>query len=144
MIKKYIVITGGAGFIGSNMIKYLLKKTNFKIISLDNYSTGYKKNHIKNIRIKYIKSDTKNIFKTLKNYKNKIHSVFHFGEFARIYQSFLHTKQCLDSNTVGSNEVFNFCLINKIKLIYSATSASIGNHGKDKNLSPYALILSLR
>jgi UDP-glucose 4-epimerase len=138
MIKKYIVITGGAGFIGSNMIKYLLKKTNFKIISLDNYSTGYKKNHIKNIRIKYIKSDTKNIFKTLKNYKNKIHSVFHFGEFARIYQSFLHTKQCLDSNTVGSNEVFNFCLINKIKLIYSATSASIGNHGKDKNLSPYA------
>ena len=45
---------------------------------------------------------------------------------------------CIDSNTIGSNEVFNFCLLNKIKLIYSATSASIGNKGKDKNLSPYA------
>tara|TARA_B100001121_G_scaffold300649_1_gene310722 strand:+ start:121 stop:1005 length:885 start_codon:yes stop_codon:yes gene_type:complete len=138
MSKNYIVITGGAGFIGSNMIKYLLKKTNLKIISLDNYSTGFKKNHIKNARIKYIKSDTKNIFKTLKNYGNKIDSIFHFGEFSRIYQSFLHTKKCLDSNSVGSNEVFNFCLMNKIKLIYSATSASIGNNGKDKNLSPYA------
>ena len=138
MSKNYIVITGGAGFIGSNMIKYLLKKTNLKIISLDNYSTGFKKNHIKNARIKYIKSDTKNIFKTLKNYRNKIDSIFHFGEFSRIYQSFLHTKKCLDSNSVGSNEVFNFCLMNKIKLIYSATSASIGNNGKDKNLSPYA------
>ena len=45
---------------------------------------------------------------------------------------------CIDSNTIGSNEVFNFCLSNKIKLIYSATSASIGNKGVDKNLSPYA------
>ena len=46
--------------------------------------------------------------------------------------------ECIDSNTVGSNEVFNFCLINKIKLIYSATSASLGNKGHDKNLSPYS------
>ena len=46
--------------------------------------------------------------------------------------------ECINSNTIGSNEVFNFCLSNKIKLIYSATSASIGNKGEDKNLSPYA------
>ena len=46
--------------------------------------------------------------------------------------------ECIDSNTIGSNSVFNFCLKNKIKLIYSATSATLGNKGNDKNLSPYA------
>ena len=46
--------------------------------------------------------------------------------------------ECIDSNTIGTNAVFNFCLKNKIKLIYSATSATLGNHGSDKNLSPYA------
>src|SRR6056300_917037 len=138
MKKNYIVVTGGAGFIGSNLIKYLINKTKFNIISLDNYSTGSKKNEIKNKRIKYIKSDTKSISKNLNLYKKNIHSLFHFGEFSRIYQSFLKMNTCIDSNTIGSNEVFNFCLLNKIKLIYSATSASIGNKGEDKNLSPYA------
>ena len=71
-------------------------------------------------------------------YKDKINVIFHFGEFSRIYQSFLKMNDCINSNTIGSNEVFNFCLSNKIKLIYSATSASIGNNGNDKNLSPYA------
>ena len=138
MKKNYIVVTGGAGFIGSNLIKYLINKTKFNIISLDNYSTGSKKNEIKNKRIKYIISDTKSISKVLNLYKKNIHSLFHFGEFSRIYQSFSKMSTCIDSNTIGSNEVFSFCLLNKIKLIYSATSASIGNKGDDKNLSPYA------
>ena len=138
MKKNLIIVTGGAGFVGSNLISHFLKETNFKIISLDNYSTGTKKNHIKDKRVRYLKSDTKNISKTLKVYKNKIHSLFHFGEFARIYQSFLKMDECINSNSIGSHEVFNFCFLNKIKLIYSATSASIGNNGFDKNLSPYA------
>ena len=136
-MKKNIVITGGAGFVGSNLIKYLLKKTKYDLISVDNYSTGLRKNHIKSKRVKYIKSDTKDINKVLKNPKS-IHSFFHFGEFARIYQSFLNMDECINSNTIGSNAVFNFCYSNNIKLIYSATSATIGNKGDDKNLSPYS------
>ena len=137
MSKNKIIVTGGAGFVGTNLITLLLKKTKFKIISIDNYSSGSKKNHIKNSRVKYFKSDTKNISNVIKKPK-EIQSVFHFGEFARIYQSFLNMTECIDYNTIGSNAVFNFCLEHKIKLIYSATSASLGNKGKDKHLSPYA------
>ena len=136
-IKKKILITGGAGFVGTNLIKLLLKKTNYTIISLDNYSSGSKKNHIKNKRVRYIKGQTVDIEKIIRKPK-ELNSIFHFGEFARIYQSFLKMNECIQSNNVGSNAVFNFCLKNKIKLIYSATSASLGNSGKDKNLSPYA------
>ena len=141
MKKNTIIVTGGAGFVGANLIELLLKKTKYKIISLDNYSSGLSKNHIKNERVKYIKGHTKNINSLIKN-KNSINSVFHFGEFARIYQSFLNMNECIESNTVGTNSVFNFCLENKIRLIYSATSASLGNKGNDKNLSPYAFTKS--
>ena len=137
-MKKIIVVTGGAGFIGVNLIKKLLIKTTLNIVSIDNYSAGTKKNHIKNKRIKYIKADTRNIKKILNYCKKDIHSLFHFGEFSRIYQSFLKSNDCFKYNTIGSYEVFDFCLNNKIKLIYSATSASLGNNGQDKNLSPYS------
>ena len=137
-MKNIIVVTGGAGFVGSNLIKLLIKKTNYKIFSIDDYSTGLKKNHVKNKKVKYINSHTKKISKVLNRYKKNINSVFHFGEFARIYQSFFKMNECINSNTIGTHEVFNFCYINKIKLIYSATSATIGNRGQDKNLSPYA------
>ena len=141
-MKNLIVVTGGAGFVGSNLINFFLRKTKFEILSLDNYSTGKKKNHIIDKRIKYIKGDTVNISTILLKYKNRIKVVFHFGEFARIYQSFKKFDQCYNSNTIGSKSVFKFCLDNNIKLIYSATSASLGNKGKDKNLSPYAFTKS--
>ena len=137
-MRNILVVTGGAGFIGSNLISALLKLKKFKIISIDNYSSGLSKNHIKNKRVKYLKGDTKNIEVLLRNYNRKIHTIFHFGEFARIYQSFKKINQCFSSNIEGSSNVFNFALKNKIRLIYSATSASLGNKGEDMNLSPYA------
>ncbi len=140
-MKKKILITGGAGFVGTNLIKFLLKNTKLNIISLDDYSCGKKANHIKNKRVRYLKGSTINIEKIFKKPK-EINAVFHFGEFSRIYQSFLNMNDCIMSNSVGSNAVFNFCLKNNIKLIYSATSASLGNKGKDKNLSPYAFTKS--
>ena len=141
-MKNLIIVTGGAGFVGSNLIKSLLKNTDKKIISLDNYSSGNKKNHFKNNRIKYLKVDTIEISNHLNKIKNRIHSIFHFGEFSRIYQSFKKFDECFKSNSIGSNAVFKFCLENNIKLIYSATSASLGNNGDDKNLSPYAFTKS--
>ena len=89
-----------------------------------------------------MKVHTKDISQSLKRYKEKIKTIFHFGEFSRIYQSFIHMNDCIQSNTIGTNAVFDFCLKNKIKLIYSATSASLGNRGEDKNLSPYAFTKS--
>ena len=137
-MRNILVVTGGAGFIGSNLISELLKFKKFRILSIDNYSSGLSKNHIKNKRVKYLKGNTKNIEVLLKSYTGKIHCIFHFGEFARIYQSFKKINECFSSNIEGSSNVFNFALKNKIRLVYSATSASFGNSGKDMNLSPYA------
>jgi len=141
-MKNLIIVTGGAGFVGSNLIELLLKKTKNQIISLDNYSSGSKKNHVKNKRVKYLKGHTLEIQKILNKYKKNIKCIFHFGEFSRIYQSFIKFNECYQSNSIGSQAVFKFCLDNNIKLIYSATSASLGNKGNDKNLSPYAFTKS--
>ena len=137
-MKNIIVITGGAGFVGSNLIELLIKKTDLRVFSIDNYSSGSTKNHIKSKKVKYFRGDTSRINSILAKYKTKIQTIFHFGEFARIYESFNQFDKCYHSNTIGTKSVFKFCLDNNIKLIYSATSASLGNFGSDKNLSPYS------
>ena len=139
MKKSIIVITGGAGFIGSALIKYFIKlKLKEKIISIDNYSSGSVKNHVKSNQVKYIRGENKDIDKILKSYKKKIKVIFHFGEFSRIFQSFKNYKKCFNFNIHHSSKVIAFANDNKIKIIYSATSSNLGNDGKDENLSPYA------
>ena len=137
-MKKIIVVTGGAGFVGSNLIELLLKKTKYEIVSLDNYFTGSVKNHTKDARVKYIKGDTKNISEIFKKNKKKIKSIFHFGEFSRIYQSFKEIDKCYYSNMLGTFEVVKFCSNNNIRILYSASSSKFGNKGKDEHLSPYS------
>ena len=88
-MKKFIVVTGGSGFVGSNLIKYLIKKTNFNIISLDNYSSGTKKNHIKNKKILYLKGDTKEIESILKkNSEIKFIQFFTLENFQEYIKAF--------------------------------------------------------
>ena len=127
IMKNLLVVTGGAGFVGSNLVNRIIQKTKYKVISIDNYSSGSKLNHIKSKKVRYIKGEISNISKILHKNKSNINAIFHFGEFSRIYQSFKDFDKCFKSNTLGSQEVFKFCLDNKIKLIYSATSASLGN-----------------
>ena len=139
MKKNIILITGGAGFIGSSLIKYFIENNyKYKIISLDNYSSGSIKNHIKNKNVRYIRGNNKDIDKLLKKEKKNIKVIFHFGEFSRIFQSFKNYKKCFEHNIHHSSKVIEFAKDNKIKIIYSATSSNLGNNGKDENLSPYA------
>ena len=70
-MRNYILITGGAGFIGSNLIKFLLKKTKLDIISIDNYSTGLISNHVVHNRVRYIKGENENIDTLVKRFRKK-------------------------------------------------------------------------
>jgi UDP-glucose 4-epimerase len=109
-MKNYIIVTGGAGFVASNLIEHLLIKTNKIIISLDNYTSGSKKNHIINKRVKYLRGNTADINNFFLKYKKQIHSLFHFGEFSRIFQSFKKFNECFQANSIGTQAVFKFCL----------------------------------
>jgi UDP-glucose 4-epimerase len=138
MSHKRILITGGAGFVGSNLIESLVKITSYEIVSLDCYFTGKKENHI--LGVEYVEGYTWDIDSIFVNQKFDI--IFHFGEYSRIVHSFDDISFVSDSILRGTPKVFEFAKKCSAKVIYSASSSKFGNEGKDENLSPYAWMKS--
>ena len=108
MSTKKIIVTGGAGFVGTNLIKLILNKTNYKIISIDNYSSGSLKNHIKNNRIVYLKSDTKKIGTILKNKKKKYQPFFILENFQEFFKVLNNLINVLNLTQMGHLRYLNF------------------------------------
>jgi UDP-glucose 4-epimerase len=131
--KRTILITGGAGFIGSHLIERLVENAGDDILSLDNYSSGSISNHIKGCR--YISGDTHDIAKLI---DIKPDAVFHLGEYSRVESSFQNVEMVLNSNIVGTLAVIEFCRKNSAKLIYAGSSTKFGDGGAGPNQSPYA------
>lgn len=130
---KTILVTGGAGFIGSNLIGALIKKGKSKVISLDNYSTGKKENHITGAE--YIKGNTKDIDRLI---SIKPDLVFHLGEYSRVEKSFDDIKAVWDSNKNGTFAVLEFCRKYNIKIVYAGSSTKFADGGLGRDQSPYA------
>jgi UDP-glucose 4-epimerase len=135
--QKTVLVTGGAGFIGSHLCEALLKEGK-KVISLDNYSTGTKDNHVDGVE--YIEGDTSEIEKLV---KVKPDLVYHLGEYARVEKSFEDLEKVWQSNSFGTFKVLEFCRNHNIKIIYAGSSTKFGLPGQGdvglgRDQSPYA------
>lgn len=130
--KKNILITGGAGFVGSALVKRLKDQNNIFVI--DNYFTGSKKNHYSGV--KYVKAETKDIFKIFKN--NKLNYIFHLGEYSRVEQSFDDFDKIINFNVKPIFEVIKLAKFHNAKLIYSGSSTKFVKKNKLYLESPYA------
>lgn len=139
---KNILVTGGAGFIGTHLIKKLKDLyTDSVIVSIDNYFTGKISNHVNGVV--YIKGNTCDISELLSwnvslgtNWVPDI--VFHLGEYSRIVKSFADIDIVWESNIYGTKKVIDYCIKHSCKIIYAGSSSKFGNNGADENLSPYA------
>lgn len=128
-----ILVTGGAGFVGSNLCERLSKDDNNEVYSLDNYFTGSEKNHVKNVF--YIKGDTADIEKLI-NFTPDI--IYHLGEYSRVEQSFDDIEKVLEYNKQGTFAVLEFVRKHKCKILYAGSSTKYGDNGENANASPYA------
>ena len=145
---KNVLITGGAGFIGTNLIKELLKKNqHIRIWTLDNYYTGDYDNHIDDYRVTYWEGNTwdiEDIYNDIvsNGFEIVFDTVFHFGEYSRIVKSFDDVNYVMKTNLHGTTRILEMCRQWNSKLIYSASSSKFGSGGKDENLSPYSWVKS--
>ena len=130
---KNILVTGGAGFIGSHLCERLSQDKLNQVTSLDDYSTGSVDNHIGGVN--YIKGEVRNIEK-LVNFSPDI--TFHLGEYSRVEQSFEDVERVWKSNQEGIFAILQFCVKNKSKLIYAGSSTKFGDGGLGRSQSPYA------
>ena len=128
-----ILVTGGAGFIGSNLCEALVKVSNNEVYSLDNYFTGNRENHIPNVT--YIEGSTEHIFELI-NFTPDL--VYHLGEYSRLEQSFDDIDKVLLFNKIGTLKVLEFCRKHHCKLVYAGSSTKFGDGGLGKDQSPYA------
>jgi UDP-glucose 4-epimerase len=132
--KKKILVTGGAGFIGSNLIEQLVKDPQNKVYSLDNYSSGSTDNHIKGAE--YINGYTQD-FQALIKFKPDL--IYHLGEFSRVEQSFIDPEKVLKNNFCGTLAVLDYWRKHPgVKLLYAGSSTKFGDNGSGKDQSPYA------
>lgn len=130
---KKILVTGGAGFIGSHLCERLTQDTNNDVYSLDNYFTGSKINHVENVT--YIEGDTVDISRLI---SFKPDMVYHLGEYSRVEQSFDDIDTVWHSNKDGIFAVLEFVRKNGCKILYAGSSTKFGDGGEGKNASPYA------
>jgi UDP-glucose 4-epimerase len=131
-MNKTILVTGGAGFIGSHLCEQLSKDASNRVVSLDNYSTGSENNHVSNVE--YIKGNTKEIH-SLITFSPDI--VFHLGEYSRVEQSFDELEKVWDYNKSGTFEVLQFCRKHACKIVYAGSSTKFGDGGLGRSQSPY-------
>ncbi len=130
---KTILVTGGAGFIGSHLIAALVKDANNIVVSLDDYSTGSESNHVDGAR--YIKGSTKDIVQLV---DVKPDLVFHLGEYARTEKSFEDLSRVWESNKDGTFAVLEFCRTHGCKIVYAGSSTKFADGGMGRDQSPYA------
>ena len=130
---KKVLVTGGAGFIGSHLCQRLALNKAYEVYSLDNYSTGTKDNHVSNVT--YITGETKDI-RNLVNFKPD--HIYHLGEYSRVEQSFDDIEKVWKSNKDGIFAVLQFCRSTGAKIIYAGSSTKFGDGGLGRSQSPYA------
>tara|TARA_B110000003_G_scaffold246775_1_gene257486 strand:+ start:130 stop:978 length:849 start_codon:yes stop_codon:yes gene_type:complete len=123
-----ILVTGGAGFIGSNLVKKLIE-IGCNVTSIDNYSTGTNENEVTGA--KYINDDIENIFKL----KHNFDICFHLAAQSRVQPSFDDPQESVRINVTGTTKVIEWARINKVKVIYAGSSSK--HH--DPSDSPYAM-----
>ena len=139
-VSQTLLVTGGAGFVGANLIKALLADyPSAAIISLDSYFTGSPENHSNDPRVTYLDGSTVDLAKIWAGRGlPSPEIVFHLGEYSRIVQSFDDHDLTWEFNLHGTKEVVKFASANGSKLIYAGSSSKFGNDGEDENLNPYA------